>query len=310
VLAFSATKIDILTRDDLVKLCADFYDDEEIWHAKQTLFDVCGAYLRTSNLKLIPRKGVDKKKNNMLDICNCLVAIRKDEMPVFAARDLMRLPPLDISHIDVTVLLREMTHLREQMQKMNQRANDVEELRKDVADLKRSMVMAKEESTTQLKKIIQEQTNQDFPALTINKETEIIPERFNNGAPDTYSKVVANIINTQPKVAIATSTQKAKPVIGTRVSARLIVKNSRMRKVFVTGLNPETSEEDMESYLKDELNIQAKCHKLKTRYDTYASFKIEAQCSSDTDILNPDMWPKGLLVKPFFERRERTQEAL
>ena len=34
-LCFVQAKVDILPRDDLVKVCCDFYSNDDIWHAKQ-----------------------------------------------------------------------------------------------------------------------------------------------------------------------------------------------------------------------------------------------------------------------------------
>ena len=238
----------------------------------------------------------------MLDLCNALAVLKKEEMPIYVARDLMRLPPVDISHIDVTILLSELALMRKQMENMTNQTKTVVQIQQELADLKDFVQRQRDDSTTQLKRIIEEQEQRDFPNLNQTMEDAVI--HIPEPRQESYSAVAAKPITVKQKTTITAAViKKPVPIIGTRTTNKLVINNKKFKKVFVSRLGPHTTEEDMQSYLKDELEVDSKCTKLKTRFDTYSSFKIEAQCCEGIDLLDPGMWPAGLLVKQFFEKR-------
>jgi hypothetical protein len=85
--------------------------------AKDLLYMHCDT---TDMSRKIQRKGGEKTVQNMKDIMDVLYQMDPDNIPVFVARDLSKLPPVTYDHIDVSVLLTEMR-----------------EMRRDIAELKR-----------------------------------------------------------------------------------------------------------------------------------------------------------------------------
>ena len=90
---FCCSKSKILPFDDLIKLCCDFYREEEILEARAVLSNFC---------KLYKRKGSERMRNTMEDIVKAI--LNPDlHLPVFYAIDLSRLPPTDVNHCLITV---------------------------------------------------------------------------------------------------------------------------------------------------------------------------------------------------------------
>ena len=49
----------------------------------------------------------------------------------------------------------------------------------------------------------------------------------------------------------------------------------RSLSVFISRLDPTVSIDELSLYIKSEHSLDAKCEKLKTKHDSYASFKID-----------------------------------
>jgi len=78
LLCFVVDKSKILPFDDLIKLCCDFYREEEILEARAVLFNFC---------KLYKQKGSERMRNTMEDIVKAM--LNPDmHLPVFYAIDL------------------------------------------------------------------------------------------------------------------------------------------------------------------------------------------------------------------------------
>ena len=88
---FVVDKSKIIPVDDLVKLCSDFYREDEIIEGRQLLLNFC---------KLPKRKGSDRLRSTSEDIVKCVIN-PKHHLPTFYAIDLARLPPTDIKHCEL-----------------------------------------------------------------------------------------------------------------------------------------------------------------------------------------------------------------
>jgi len=183
--------------------------------------------------------------------------------------------------------------------------NEIKQLKEEVILLKQRTV-PRGESTN-----VKSTTNgdSDFPPLVANTMTKIIaPVSYSDAAkqPAAAKKAVQKDVTPirRPQNGIK------KGIIGTKKSNNIAVNGTRLMKVFVTRLHSDTSTEGLENYLKEDCDINAKCTKLKTRFDTYSSFKVEAQCLPGFDFLNPEIWPAGTFVKRFYEKRQPLAQPL
>ncbi|CAN8007377.1 unnamed protein product, partial [Ixodes pacificus] len=88
---------------------------------------------------------------------------------------------------------------------------------------------------------------------------------------------------------------------GASVACKLSVapSPSRRRALFVTKLDPVTTSADIVGHLYS-LDVEnLKCHRLKTRYNTYASFHVSVAAEDFEKLSDPALWPKDCLFKPF-----------
>ena len=68
--------------------------------------------------------------------------------------------------------------------------------------------------------------------------------------------------------------------------------------LFVSRLAPNTSATSLKRHIKDTCNVTAKCVAIKTKYDSYCSFRVLSDSHLDR-LLDHSVWPKGVLVRDF-----------
>ena len=81
---------------------------------------------------------------------------------------------------------------------------------------------------------------------------------------------------------------KPKAVIGTKRATTIKAKAGRFVAVFVSRLDPDTTEADMERFVKETHQLASTFTKLKSKHDSYASFKVEVLCQTISDFYCPD----------------------
>jgi hypothetical protein len=95
------------------------------------------------------------------------------------------------------------------------------------------------------------------------------------------------------------------PLFRVRNSATLpiVSKKERSKALFVSRFCPEVSADDVEKSLKEQLNLKKlTCTKLKTKYNTYSSFRVSVLEDEFMLINNTGVWPTGCLISPFYGR--------
>ena len=76
----------------------------------------------------------------------------------------------------------------------------------------------------------------------------------------------------------------------------------RITGVFATRFQPRTSSHQVESHIKKHTGLKVWVQKLITRYDDYCSFYLKAHDRKVIDeLLDSNLWAKGILVKPYME---------
>ena len=105
------------------------------------------------------------------------------------------------------------------------------------------------------------------------------------------------------------ATNKAKkpaPIIGSGESrlsggiqaAPIRGRHSNTGGLFVSRLAPNTSSSSLKRHIKESCNITAHCVAIKTKYDSYCSFRVFAESNLD-QLLDSSVWPTGVLVRDF-----------
>lgn len=136
VLAFIQNKQNVMTADSLVKVCTSSFSTEEIEMAKTLLFDSL-----TNNQKKIQRKNAGKSGRNLNDMISIFRNTDPEELPIFVAKDLHRLPPLTFDHVDCTRLLKDILVFKNEISIIKETyATDKQliELKNEVINLKQT----------------------------------------------------------------------------------------------------------------------------------------------------------------------------
>jgi hypothetical protein len=86
-------------------------------------------------------------------------------------------------------------------------------------------------------------------------------------------------------------------------SLPVVSKRVKTKALFVLRFSPEVSASDAENSLKEQLKFSlVVCTKLKTVFNTYASFHLSVTEDDFPVIHNTGVWPDGCLIPPFYGR--------
>jgi hypothetical protein len=72
----------------------------------------------STKLRKIVRKNKGKEERDIADIINLFKSADTEEMPVFVARQLERLPPITFDHLDCTKLLKDILKIQSDIAEM------------------------------------------------------------------------------------------------------------------------------------------------------------------------------------------------
>lgn len=100
--------------------------------------------------------------------------------------------------------------------------------------------------------------------------------------------------------------RKRKPIIGTNnnIDRCNIKAVGKCEWIFVSRLAPEVSKIDLENFLLD-FDVKAECIELKTKYNSYRSFKVGVSSDLTSKLLSAGFWPSGTLVREFVPMRNK-----
>ncbi|KAK9731217.1 hypothetical protein QE152_g13827 [Popillia japonica] len=83
--------------------------------------------------------------------------------------------------------------------------------------------------------------------------------------------------------------------------------SARNAYLFVSRIATNTQKEDLLNFLRTQFP-EADCEEITSRYpDKYKSFKVTIHLENYEAAMNPDIWPRDVLVTRFFHRRSRAQ---
>jgi len=312
LLCFVSDKCNVLPVDDLVKICVDFYSESEIISARN-IVDSAGVRLPKRT------RSSDRLRLTVEDIVKCVLD-PSIALPEFHAKNLARLPPVDVSHCDVSAILLELRALRAEVRSMGQVTATVETLKTELDELKTSVSdLRTQVDALHLAADIKQwpsfrssnATMDDFPPLTaLNGNSHL--SAGSHCRPIKDSQPVRQVDNVVPKRV----SKPVKAVIGASSEKQHVksVTTSRCVDVFITRLHPLTADNELLDCVNETAatckikTVEVTCTKLKSKYaDLYSSFyvcvRVEAQQFKDAiDVfMSADSWPTGVLVKRFFK---------
>ena len=74
--------------------------------------------------------------------------------------------------------------------------------------------------------------------------------------------------------------------------------------LFISRIPPGTGEDAVKAYAIEQTGADdVAVLKLKTKYDSYESYRLDIVNPSQQNILDPALWSEGLVVRRFFTRQ-------
>jgi len=309
LLCFVSDKCDVLPVVDLVKICVDFYTKSEIISARNAVASM-GVRLPKRN------KSADRLRLTVEDIVKCVLD-PSVKLPELYAKNLARLPPVDVSHCDVSAILLELRALRAEVRSMGQVIATVETLKTELDELKSSVSELRAQFDSLQSAAVNKQwpshhssnANMDdfLPLTAISGKSHLSTVR-----PIKHSEPVHQVDDAVPKKV----SKPTKAVIGASSQKQHLksVITSRCVDVFITRLHPLTSDKELLDCVNEIATmcnikpVEVTCSKLKSKYaELYSSFNVSVrvevqQFKNAIDVfMSAESWPTGVLVKRFFK---------
>lgn len=147
ILAFIQNQVDVMTEDNIVRLCVTAFSLEDVVAAKSLLYQS----VKTSEKK-IARKGKaeGRVQRDLQDIISLIKCTEAERMPIFVAKELRKLPPVTFDHIDVTRLLKDIIILKDQLEVIREQyatVDQVKQLRTELCMLRQASMISSLEPT-------------------------------------------------------------------------------------------------------------------------------------------------------------------
>ena len=125
--------------------------------------------------------------------------------------------------------------------------------------------------------------------------------RSDQGRRSTHRRQADQAPTTTPRVTRSDANDQVIIGQGTNGRNQSSTKRRKPVGVFVSRLHPQTTAADVDAHLRDESGHIVKSERLATKCDTYASFCVRCGDAIAQNLLDPNFWPKGTMVKRFFE---------
>ncbi len=102
----------------LSKMLMDSYSEQEVEVAKQLFYELCIGG-RPDAPRYKKRIGQEKKKHDIDDALNMVLGTPTDSMPTFVARNLDNLPAMSMDTFDLARIAKDLTLVKEELQKLS-----------------------------------------------------------------------------------------------------------------------------------------------------------------------------------------------
>ena len=274
-------------------------------------------------------------ESNIKDIIECfnaMAAAENFELPSFVT-DNCNFPSLDLKHIDAATLCQDVISLKKEFSKVREDAAlisaqvaTISEIKESLEDFKSTMKQSMELCRCNADKhadiTFSKTGNKELPSMQKTYSAVMANTSKNSDVQNRHKKGFlfkeksvedkdvtifdaesTSWIKVKPKKkeqrSISHNRATTNTCIGKKQTKIIKTATRHMKpaEVFVSRLHTDTSEEDIKKYVpsqfKNTSNVE--CEKLKTRFDTYKSFRVTLHDVTFHESMNLDNWPEGVL---------------
>ena len=347
VLCYIQNKMKILSVDNIVILCEPVFDAEQVENAKERLFELC--HQENDKTERKTRIGQHKNERNIRDICNLFEEKGNDAPVFVAQdlNNLppVTINCLDVSLLlsENKRLQAEVKILKEAVNVQKETSSDMFDMMKDIyarLDMFESPIRSEPADAPRGRGTSERQMPEANQVASETPPTDLDPNaqafdnhrssyagmarkfRGNNIAVDEEGFVIVGKdgkpLRTRPVNSFPHQQSVKKPKQSTTGSSTRnnLTAATRILKasVFATRFAPETTADEVKNELKadDRLkDLDLSVEKVATKYDSYASFHVTCVCKEAESklFLEPDVWPAGILFRPWKEKRTPRSEG-
>lgn len=177
MLAYIQNKLSVIDENTLKQICISSFKAEEIQKSKSLLFEA----LPTDRRK-ITRKNKGKEQRDLNDIIMIFKSVDPDDIPVFVAKQLEKLPPITFDHLDCTKLLKDILKIQNDIENFKisyATVDQLENLRTQMLHEKEICLTTNNASKRNL--LIEENDCNEQPSIVNKQETtKVCNKKYND----------------------------------------------------------------------------------------------------------------------------------
>ena len=322
LLCYLLCKIDSVPADVLIKLVGENFTDEEVETAKCLLCDYVDESIRVGN-----RRGQNRKKMNLDGIIKMIIECDRDQLPKFVALDLAKLPPITVDSIDVSALMRKQQLMDIELTTMKDMMQDILKVTADTAKKVHEAAAGSPPAAEATPDVASETTVKQTYAAVVQdaashrrdgdwavanrvKRNRAPAPRPPASAPAAAVSSVSAVGTSGPGTAASNAqaipSKKSSIVIGAKKSGSIkAVATVKRFSLFMSRLPPGTGGGAVSAYVREQTGAESvTAVNLPTRFDSYESYRIDIlNPPTELDLLDPQLWAEGLIVRRFFQKR-------
>ena len=302
----------------IAKLCKDFYTENEIKIAKQTLIES----FRGDRNKIVPRTDGGCEYINILLTIRTLVTDSSSDLPQFVAQDLTRLPTVTQDNIDINSLFRDLQLVRNKVNALSRNTDlQFSQVKRDIQRVSASVSRPPQEAPPSNDE--DADVHDDAPLNDDPPDGGVTPSAtrtaWSDDAPDDAE---SDDNNNNPWQEVTRKPRRRRTdqnstksrgsntrVVGTGDSRAGLTASCYEPPVslFISFLPPETTPKQLENYIKRNVGCEkVEVEKLEHRYyDDFAAFKVTTKKKFIDYLRDPTIWPKNVIVDYYKSPRRR-----
>ncbi|CAL8069011.1 unnamed protein product [Orchesella dallaii] len=305
------------TNDEIANCFAIFYDDSAIISARDKL----------QNLIAIPKRSTRRDKDGLgraKDVTEIIVALRKIDFRGQNIRvivsDLNQVCHVDSELEDELQLRHEIRLLRSRLAKVEEMCGSIMGISNKLDNIETTLNSINSSNVSQsysdkIKSGASLTSSSLVPSASTQDISEKIPEMCDRPKsinpfvtdPNENRRFLPTPAESSGWKTVSRKKQRIqRHVLGCNETATVKSSGVKVMRLFVSRCHPNTTPEMLTHDLTETSNLDILAiEKLKTRFDTYASFKITINKNEveTKDILNQGNWPKGIFVRPYLTNR-------
>ena len=328
LLCFVVNKLRVLPDDTVIQLCRDFYDEETVEESKKLLFKHCAEDSDPKD-RYIARNGETKKIKHLKDILDFVTRKGNSLKVTFVVENVMRMPCVSFDNIDVSILLMKMermetevTMLRKAVAAQAAMNAELQTITQELSGpiLSNGPVFRQDE---QRPMVFHDGIAQDLTPVEVDSQTMANNFVEKNVDEPSWSQVVKkqrwrptqNIrstpapslmspphIPTRPTISpVLQKRPVRKPVVGKGKNKAIgpAKKRIRLANVFVSRLDPQLQEVELQNYLADALSLSRGTISIENvkRSDWHSSFHVKCECTDPSIFMDAEIWPEDAYVR-------------